>query len=522
MRSATFEAQDFFDAGTSIAGFAEQTIALTPAQLAATNPVVVFGGRVRSIGEVAADRGQITLTFLNASGVEISHTTAIAQNVTDRWELVGGRLAIPGRDRAASASGSTASASPARRTTAFSMPRFSALILITRHRTRRPTAIHRARPDRTPPRTSLSASPISTPTGRRTRRTPSGGRRPTTPPIPRFASSCIRTARTAHSGERPSRRRPPIPDRSSGSPRIPASISARTAFACRWRSRTTPASSIEGPSRSPCRKTPGRTSSTAPALRTPSTPAMSATTATPARSPAFPSRRSTRCSASIPGGRHRDGLSRHRRLSPARAPGPLRHAGHRRRPGLHAHGPRPPHGRVPLREPARHGRLAGTERRRPRHDPPPDVTGGTFGLLVRNGSTDFLGSAFAVGNTQAGIRIEIELRPRQPRPHHHRRQRPDRHRHPARAVRLAHRQPDRSQRPRESHVLLRQWRRGHLSHRRRCRDHRAQCCRILPGDRHLRRGPETSWSAIATCPSAAATSCTTTRSTASSPPVGRS
>src|SRR5439155_7129936 len=64
-------------------------------QLDSQNFMAVFGGRVRSVPETPVDTGSITLTFLDGTLGAISHLTVPAQNVADRWELVGGRLALP-------------------------------------------------------------------------------------------------------------------------------------------------------------------------------------------------------------------------------------------------------------------------------------------------------------------------------------------------------------------------------------------------------------------------------------------
>ena len=50
---------------------------------------------MRSADETPQDTGAITVTFLDGANNEISQLSVPAHNVSDRWELVGGRLAIP-------------------------------------------------------------------------------------------------------------------------------------------------------------------------------------------------------------------------------------------------------------------------------------------------------------------------------------------------------------------------------------------------------------------------------------------
>jgi uncharacterized repeat protein (TIGR01451 family) len=97
---APWEGSSYFTGGTNADTTISQTIDLlaagfTAAQLDSQDYVASFGGRVRSRAETPVDTGAITLTFLDGSGVEISHVTELAQNVSDRWELVGGRLTLP-------------------------------------------------------------------------------------------------------------------------------------------------------------------------------------------------------------------------------------------------------------------------------------------------------------------------------------------------------------------------------------------------------------------------------------------
>ncbi len=92
---------NYFGPGNDSAGFTQQTLTLaslgtTPVEVDSRDLTVAFGGRVRS-GD--ADSGQITIRFLDGVDAEIGSRTAIASNVTDRWELVGDRVAIPSGTR---------------------------------------------------------------------------------------------------------------------------------------------------------------------------------------------------------------------------------------------------------------------------------------------------------------------------------------------------------------------------------------------------------------------------------------
>jgi hypothetical protein len=102
---APFAGSGYFSSGSTQVGFATQTadpIALagvTAAQIDSGTLYAVFGGRVRSAATSPVDQGLITLTFLDASQKEISHDTINAQNLTDRWELLGARITIPAGTR---------------------------------------------------------------------------------------------------------------------------------------------------------------------------------------------------------------------------------------------------------------------------------------------------------------------------------------------------------------------------------------------------------------------------------------
>jgi uncharacterized repeat protein (TIGR01451 family) len=101
---APWDGNNYFTGGTNPDTILTQTVDLTaagftPAQLDAQGLVAVFGGRVRSAAETPPDTGAITLTFLDGSGNTLQSLTVPAQNVSDRWELVGSRLALPAGTR---------------------------------------------------------------------------------------------------------------------------------------------------------------------------------------------------------------------------------------------------------------------------------------------------------------------------------------------------------------------------------------------------------------------------------------
>ena len=96
----SFDASPYFRPGTVAVGFAEQTVNLaaqgfTATQLDSNDYVAVFGGRIRTTGEALPDRGKLVLRFLTAAGSLLSEKTADATKASDRWELVGDRIAIP-------------------------------------------------------------------------------------------------------------------------------------------------------------------------------------------------------------------------------------------------------------------------------------------------------------------------------------------------------------------------------------------------------------------------------------------
>ena len=91
----------FFDSGNIAEGLAEQTIDLvvagfTPGELDGLDLQVHFGGRIRSLPQSIVDRGRLILTFLDGAAAVIGDPVIVlANNTTDRWELVGGRLGLP-------------------------------------------------------------------------------------------------------------------------------------------------------------------------------------------------------------------------------------------------------------------------------------------------------------------------------------------------------------------------------------------------------------------------------------------
>ena len=98
---AAYDGAGYFSAGATQLGFATQTVDLLANGLSATQIDsgaldLVYGGRVRSADELPADEGQITVTFYAADGTtQLGAATAAAPNTSDRWALLGGRVAIP-------------------------------------------------------------------------------------------------------------------------------------------------------------------------------------------------------------------------------------------------------------------------------------------------------------------------------------------------------------------------------------------------------------------------------------------
>ena len=98
---AAYDGAGYFAAGSTQLGFAQQTVdllasGLSDAQIDAGSLDLVYGGRVRSAAELPADQGQITVIFYAADGTtQLGTAITAAPNTTDRWALVGGRVAIP-------------------------------------------------------------------------------------------------------------------------------------------------------------------------------------------------------------------------------------------------------------------------------------------------------------------------------------------------------------------------------------------------------------------------------------------
>ncbi|MBI1398269.1 MAG: LEPR-XLL domain-containing protein, partial [Betaproteobacteria bacterium] len=95
-----WEGGNRFFAGSVEGGFAEQSVDLLAAgygaaQLDSGSLDVVFGGRMRRADDGTRDQGTVIVRFLTAAGTVISEQRVDATNVADRWELVGGRAAIP-------------------------------------------------------------------------------------------------------------------------------------------------------------------------------------------------------------------------------------------------------------------------------------------------------------------------------------------------------------------------------------------------------------------------------------------
>ena len=62
--------------------------------------VVMFGGRIRTLDPAPRDQGLIKLDFLDGTGtVRAVGGLGAAQNLSDRWELTGGRLRLPAGTR---------------------------------------------------------------------------------------------------------------------------------------------------------------------------------------------------------------------------------------------------------------------------------------------------------------------------------------------------------------------------------------------------------------------------------------
>ncbi len=103
---AAWQGGSYFDAGGNAVANVEQTIDLTASgftaqQIDTQNLNVIFGGRVRSGTANPSAAGTITVTFYDADGNVLKEYTAVADNTTDRWELVGASQSIPVHARTA-------------------------------------------------------------------------------------------------------------------------------------------------------------------------------------------------------------------------------------------------------------------------------------------------------------------------------------------------------------------------------------------------------------------------------------
>ncbi|MFA5028107.1 MAG: right-handed parallel beta-helix repeat-containing protein, partial [Candidatus Methylomirabilota bacterium] len=97
---APYDGTGYFFAGAVQAGFASQAFTLadlgyTPAELDARDLEILFGGRIRTMAESPADRGEVQLIFRDGSGTTLATAAAQSTRAADRWELVGQRADIP-------------------------------------------------------------------------------------------------------------------------------------------------------------------------------------------------------------------------------------------------------------------------------------------------------------------------------------------------------------------------------------------------------------------------------------------
>ena len=101
---APWEGSSYFFPQSNAVTSVEQTVDLlakgyTAAQIDNSNLMAVFGGRVRSQAETPADQGELTLIYLDGSSAILKQITVKAENVSDRWELIGTRQPIPAGTR---------------------------------------------------------------------------------------------------------------------------------------------------------------------------------------------------------------------------------------------------------------------------------------------------------------------------------------------------------------------------------------------------------------------------------------
>ena len=74
---------------------------MTANQIDNDNLNVIFGGRIRVSSGTASQSSTITVTFYDGSGNVLKKYTAVAENTSDRWELVGSSQSIPANARTA-------------------------------------------------------------------------------------------------------------------------------------------------------------------------------------------------------------------------------------------------------------------------------------------------------------------------------------------------------------------------------------------------------------------------------------
>ena len=104
---APWTGNDYFFAGPNAVVTLDQTVnrpapGLTDAEIDSGDETLIFGGRDRSANETPADAGSISVTFFDASGNVISTAIEDAQNLSTRWELVGGTAStFPSEPRSA-------------------------------------------------------------------------------------------------------------------------------------------------------------------------------------------------------------------------------------------------------------------------------------------------------------------------------------------------------------------------------------------------------------------------------------
>ncbi len=97
---APWEGTQYFFASTNPVTTLDQRVDLVaagvlPSEIDTKSLALVFGARARSADEQRNDAGVVTLTFFDDNLVVLKTVTVKAQNVGDRWELIGERTAIP-------------------------------------------------------------------------------------------------------------------------------------------------------------------------------------------------------------------------------------------------------------------------------------------------------------------------------------------------------------------------------------------------------------------------------------------